>query len=141
MCSALVLCVIIAPLLGTAEAEAARPEITAVVAGVVDRQVTLIIDLPGVAQQPLPPESFSAKVHGSPQGGQVGPVLSDELAVSFVIDASESGLPVFPDGARGVGNFLLAQPSVDPQCPRRGRRPAGGRGAAAAGARRRRCAR
>jgi hypothetical protein len=111
LCSALVLCVIIAPLLGTAEAQAARPEITAVVAGVVDRQVTLIIDLPGVAQQPLPPESFSAKVHGSPQGGQVGPVLSDELAVSFVIDASESGLHVFPDGARGVGTFLLAQPS------------------------------
>jgi hypothetical protein len=112
--SALILLMVIAQLvitllLGAKEADADQPGITAVYAGIVDHQVVLIIDLPGV-QQPAPPEAFSVTVHGISQSGQVGPLLSDELALSFVIDASEAGRSTVQEGARGAGTFLLAQP-------------------------------
>jgi hypothetical protein len=112
--SALLLVPVIAPViaavalvLGARGAEAAQPGITAVHAGIVDQQAVLVIDLPGVPQ-PVPPESFSATVRGNWQSGQVGPVLSDELALSFVIDASEAAGATVQDGARGAGTFLLA---------------------------------
>ena len=115
MCSVLMLLLAItAPLLGTGLAEAsARPEISAVFGGVVDRQATMIIDLPGESSHPIPPEAFSASVRGKPQSGQVGPLMSDKLALSFVLDASLADSSGLPEGASGMGNFLLAQfPSV-----------------------------
>ena len=105
---ALVLLVISLPLLGATEVEPVRPGIAGVAAGVTAGQVVLIVDVRGVGDGFLPPESFSATVHGTAQSGRVGPLLSDQLALSIVVDASEAAGPVLPDGIRGAGTFLLA---------------------------------
>jgi hypothetical protein len=110
---ALLLLVLVAHLVAIGGAAAAQPEIVVVARATGDR-VRLTVELRGVEDQPLAPESFSTLVDGVPRPTTVEPVMSDRLAVVAVVDASDAAGPVLQAGVSGLTSFVLAAPTSIP---------------------------
>ena len=76
----------------------------------VDSHVSLVVNVAdGTA--PVPPDSVSVTVAGVPQPATVVPVLSDQLAVGIVIDASRAAGGGLPARLSAAARFVLEAPA------------------------------
>jgi hypothetical protein len=98
-----------AALLGFPGAAAAQPATAAVVGGPIDGQVRVTVDLPGLPEPPSP-GAVGVTVDGVPQPTLAEPVMSERMAMSLVVDASEAGRAALPSGLSGAADFVLAAP-------------------------------
>src|SRR5438034_10986045 len=73
---------------------------------VAGRQVSLVVDASG-STQPTPSDSFSVSVAGTRQPASVTPVMSNELAVAMVVDASQAGAGQLASWVSGAARFVL----------------------------------
>jgi hypothetical protein len=76
-----------------------------------DPRVSLVVNVGGDVQ-PVQPEAVSVTVGGARQPTAVEPVMSDELAVGIVIDASEAGADQLPAWLSGAARFVLEAPAA-----------------------------
>ncbi len=94
-----------------APASASQLRVLAVVASATDQQVSLIADVRTAGSGPVAPDRFTATADGVPLATRATPVISDELAVGVVVDASAAGAPALQPGLSGTANLLLQLPS------------------------------
>lgn len=76
-----------------------------------DPQVSMVINV-GDGTQPVRQESVSVVVGGAPQPATVVPIMSDQLAVGIVVDASEAGSDQLHAWLSGAARFVLEAPAA-----------------------------
>src|SRR6266545_5024671 len=91
-------------------AAAAQLDIVAVLGPAADRQVSLVADIRPGATTPIPSDSFSVTAGGVRLPARAMPVISDQLAIGLVVDASAAGAKALQAGVSGAANFLLQMP-------------------------------
>jgi hypothetical protein len=72
-------------------------------------QTFLVIDL-GAGSGPVRATAATVTVDGKPQRAQLVPVVSDQLAVAFVIDTSQAGGAALPSWLSAAARFILEAP-------------------------------
>src|SRR6266536_2870777 len=108
--AALTVAACIAQWLGAMGAGATELSIVTVVPPAQDRQVTLVADVRPAGSTPLPPTAFSVTSGDATLPTSAAPVVSDELALSLVVDASPDGAATLQQGLSGMTSFLLQMP-------------------------------
>jgi hypothetical protein len=96
--------------LGATAAAAAQLVVVAVVPSEADRQVSMVVDVRSAGTTSVRADSFAVTVGGVHQQSRAVPVMSDQLAVGLVVDASEAGGPHLQAGLSGAANFVLEAP-------------------------------
>jgi hypothetical protein len=91
-----------------AAAAAATLPVIAVLPGA--ERTSLVVDL-SAAPGPVRAGAASVTVDGAPQQAQVTPVVSDQLAVALVVDASDQGRDVLPAWLSAAARFILEVPA------------------------------
>jgi hypothetical protein len=76
-----------------------------------DRHVSLVVNVPASAKT-VRPESVSVTVRGARQPTTVVPVISDQLAVGLVVDASEAGGKQLQAWLSAAARFVLETPAA-----------------------------
>jgi hypothetical protein len=94
--------------LSAAWASAAELEIVAVVRSSDERHVSVLANVRG--DSPPQPESFSISAANERLATRVVPVISDQLALALVVDASAAGSAALHSGLSGAASFLLQTP-------------------------------
>jgi len=75
-----------------------------------NQQTTLVVDL-GPSTEPVTSKTALVTVEGAQQQAQLSPVMSDRLAVAFVIDSSAAGAASLPAWLSAAARFVLEAPS------------------------------
>jgi hypothetical protein len=83
----------------------------ATVLPVTDSQVWLVFDVVG-ATRPVLPDAVSVSVAGVRQPTTLVPVMSDQLAATIVVDASQAGGGGLGSWLSGAARFVLEQPAL-----------------------------
>jgi von Willebrand factor type A domain len=91
---------------------AAQLDIVRVDAAGADRQVTVIADVRPSNRTPIPARSFSVTAGEERLPTRVVPVMSDQLAMSLVVDASGKAAETLQAGLSGATNLLLQLPTA-----------------------------
>jgi hypothetical protein len=73
-------------------------------------QTSLVVDL-GAGTEPVDSKTAMITVDGAPQQAQLAPVVSDRLAVVFVIDTSVAGGAALPAWLSAAARFILEAPT------------------------------
>ena len=93
---------------GASAAAADHLDVVAVVPGA--DQVSLLASVAPAPDPVLRPEAFSVTAAGADLPVRAMPVVSDQMSVAVVVDASVAGAPALPDGQRGAATLLLRLP-------------------------------
>lgn len=104
-----VLLVLLVPAVLAASGAAARSVLDPVLVGGPEGTVRMVLRVPDGATGPA--AAVSASVDGVPQPAVVEPLLSDGLAVAYVVDASADGAAVLPSALAGAADLALAAPA------------------------------
>lgn len=72
-------------------------------------QTSLVVDL-GADAEPVDSKTAQLAVDGAPQQAQLTPVVSDRLAVAFVVDTSVAGRAALPAWLSAATRFILEAP-------------------------------
>jgi hypothetical protein len=73
-------------------------------------QTSLVVDL-GASTEPVTSRTAQITVDGAPQQAQLAPVMSESLAVAFVIDTSVAGGADLPAWLSAAARFILEAPT------------------------------
>jgi hypothetical protein len=74
------------------------------------QQTSLVVDL-GASTGPIDSRTALITVDGAPQQAQLAPVMSENLAVAFVIDTSMAGGAALPAWLSAAARFILEAPT------------------------------